>query len=279
LLDLPVALIKARIARGLSQSALAELLGVSPQQVQRWETERYRKVAFERLSQIARALNVSVSERIDLSAAGPVTLRVIRQSLQRIGFTKQTIEDRILPHTYPDDEDLSLSDEVDARISLLLGTGSQSLASGNAPLVASQLRFKLPASASQTKTRAYSCYVEAVCRVASKTSIPPASPLPVTWQAMRELLFPDGIVSFKSALNAAWKAGVHDSNVPVFHHAPLIAGAILYIVAFGYAIFYNYNVTGSAMLAISTGMLQQLAVLGAIFLFLRRTGTEANRGR
>jgi hypothetical protein len=33
------------------------------------------------------------------------------------------------------------------------------------------------------------------------------------------------------------------------------------------------------MLAISTGMLQQLGVLGAIFLFLRRTGTEANRGR
>jgi hypothetical protein len=71
---------------------------------------------------------------------------------------------------------------------------------------------------------------------------------------------------------------LHDPNVPVFH-TPLIAGAILYIVAFGYAIFYNYNVTGSAMLAISTGMLQQLAVLGAIFLFLRRTGTEANRGR
>jgi hypothetical protein len=35
---------------------------------------------------------------------------------------------------------------------------------------------------------------------------------------------------------------LHDSNVPLFH-APLIAGAILYLVAFGYAIFYNYNVT------------------------------------
>jgi mannose/fructose/N-acetylgalactosamine-specific phosphotransferase system component IIC len=45
---------------------------------------------------------------------------------------------------------------------------------------------------------------------------------------------------------------LHDPNVPVFH-APLIAGAILYIVAFGYAIFCDYNVTKSAMLAISTG--------------------------
>src|SRR5688500_16888647 len=67
LLDLPVALIKARIARGLSQSALAELIGVQPQQIQRWEAERYRKVAFERLSEISQALNVSVSERVDLS--------------------------------------------------------------------------------------------------------------------------------------------------------------------------------------------------------------------
>jgi hypothetical protein len=70
---------------------------------------------------------------------------------------------------------------------------------------------------------------------------------------------------------------LHDPNVPVFH-APLIAGAILYLVAFGYVIFYNYNVTKSAMLAVSTGMLQQLAVLGVIFLFLRWRGNEVNRG-
>jgi len=53
----------------------------------------------------------------------------------------------------------------------------------------------------------------------------------------------------------------------------------LYLVAFAYSIFYNYNVIRSAMLAISTGMLQQLAVLGVIFLFLRWRGNEVNRGR
>jgi hypothetical protein len=71
---------------------------------------------------------------------------------------------------------------------------------------------------------------------------------------------------------------LHDPNAPVFH-VPLIAGAILYLVAFAYAIFYNYNVTKSATLAISTAMLQQLAVLGVIFLFLRWRGNEVNRGR
>jgi hypothetical protein len=48
---------------------------------------------------------------------------------------------------------------------------------------------------------------------------------------------------------------LHDPNVPLFH-GPIIAGAILYLVAFAYATFYNYNVTKSTMLAISTSMLQ-----------------------
>jgi hypothetical protein len=69
---------------------------------------------------------------------------------------------------------------------------------------------------------------------------------------------------------------LHNPNVPLFH-APVKAGAILYLVAFGYAIFY-YNVAKSAMLAISTGMLQQLGVLGVTFLFLRWSGNEVNRG-
>lgn len=71
---------------------------------------------------------------------------------------------------------------------------------------------------------------------------------------------------------------LNDPHAPLFQ-APIIAGAILYAVAFAYAIFYNYNATKSAMLAISTSMLQQLAVLGVIFLFLRWRGNEVNRGR
>ena len=71
---------------------------------------------------------------------------------------------------------------------------------------------------------------------------------------------------------------LHDPNAPLFQ-GPIIAGAILYVVAFAYAIFYNYAVTKSAMLAISTVVLQQVAVLGVIFLFLRWRGNEVNRGR
>jgi len=60
---------------------------------------------------------------------------------------------------------------------------------------------------------------------------------------------------------------------------PIIAGAILYAVALAYSIFYNYNATKSATLALSTSMLQQLAVLGAIYLYFRLTDHEENRSR
>jgi hypothetical protein len=61
--------------------------------------------------------------------------------------------------------------------------------------------------------------------------------------------------------------------------APMMAGAVLYAVAFIYSIFYNYNATKSAALALSTSMLQQLAVLGMIYLYFRLTDNEENRGR
>jgi hypothetical protein len=71
---------------------------------------------------------------------------------------------------------------------------------------------------------------------------------------------------------------LHDPNVPMFH-APIIAGAILYASAFAFATFYNYNATKSVMLAFSTSILQQLAVVGVIFLFFRWHGNEVNRHR
>jgi hypothetical protein len=73
-------------------------------------------------------------------------------------------------------------------------------------------------------------------------------------------------------------SGLNDPNVPLFQ-GPIIAGAILYAAAFAYAIFYNYSVTKSAVLAISTCVLQQLAVLGVIFLFFHWQHDQVNRGR
>jgi DNA-binding XRE family transcriptional regulator len=53
---LPTRLIEARVAAGLTQKALADQLGVSPQQVQRDEATGYRNANFSRMLEVARVL-------------------------------------------------------------------------------------------------------------------------------------------------------------------------------------------------------------------------------
>ena len=64
--ELPDALIRARIARGLTQKQLAERLGVKEQQLQRWEATRYAGISLDRVQQIADALGVTIREEVIL---------------------------------------------------------------------------------------------------------------------------------------------------------------------------------------------------------------------
>ncbi len=67
--ELPDALIRARIATGLTQKALAARLGLKEQQVQRYEATRYASANLARLQAVADALGVRIHERIVLPAA------------------------------------------------------------------------------------------------------------------------------------------------------------------------------------------------------------------
>jgi HTH-type transcriptional regulator / antitoxin HigA len=60
--ELPNILIKARIAKSLSQNKLADLIGVKEQQIQRYEAEKYASASLTRLSQIAKALELNINE-------------------------------------------------------------------------------------------------------------------------------------------------------------------------------------------------------------------------
>lgn len=62
--QLPEALIKARIIRGLTQAQLAEILQVKQQQVQRDETNKYASASFTKILGIQKALNLEVKEEL-----------------------------------------------------------------------------------------------------------------------------------------------------------------------------------------------------------------------
>ena len=66
IVDIAVALIQARIARNWTQKQLAEKLDLPEQQIQRYESTRYKGVAVERLQEVADALGVRVQEIVTL---------------------------------------------------------------------------------------------------------------------------------------------------------------------------------------------------------------------
>jgi len=60
--DLPVMLIKARIARNWTQKELAIALGIKEQQLQRYESDLYRSANLKTLSRVAETIGLRVSE-------------------------------------------------------------------------------------------------------------------------------------------------------------------------------------------------------------------------
>lgn len=64
--ELPRLLIQGRIARGLSQRALANAIGLKEQQVQRYEAEEYASASLRRLAAVAEALKLEISEVAEL---------------------------------------------------------------------------------------------------------------------------------------------------------------------------------------------------------------------
>ncbi len=62
-------LTKARIARGLTQAKLGELLGMTQRQVQRYERDGWQKISLWRLAEAADALGLDLSVRARLPAS------------------------------------------------------------------------------------------------------------------------------------------------------------------------------------------------------------------
>ena len=89
-------LIKARIAGGLSQKALAERLGLKEQQIQRYEAEKYASASYQRLREIAGALAVQIKNDILLPVA-PGNFGGLINKLRQVGLDRDFLFGRLLP--------------------------------------------------------------------------------------------------------------------------------------------------------------------------------------
>lgn len=169
--DLPDALIKARIASGLSQRELAETLGLKEQQLQRYEATGFSSASLGRLKEIIDALKIKVREEIflpstDLSLAGVVT------KLKAFGLDEKFVKQRLVPRQSRDSfsargrasgDEGSNTLQLLSRLSRVFGvTTSEILHLEEFSLLDrpafSLARFKLPKNAPENKVSAYSVY-------------------------------------------------------------------------------------------------------------------------
>lgn len=211
--ELPVGLIKARIARGLTQKELAEKVGVKTQQVQRWEAEDYENVNFSSMIDIAHALELDISETIRL----PAKHRPAFSALKDLGITKAFINARLVPTKLkwlnPDMDKAELlaaaADRLDKIFGCKIATDGTVANDDRFLLVASEGRFKIPADATANKVTAYAVYAkhlaEIVARATADLSI---YAIPRDWKALRTALLGDAPMSFERLLNGAWDMGI-----------------------------------------------------------------------
>lgn len=217
--DLPRALIKARIALGMSQKELAEKMGLKEQQIQRYEATEFSSASLSRIIDVADALGVGISERIALPAAP--TRKTLIERMGGVGIDADFLFDKLLPTDISmglGNEDVGkqqhfaikaakvLGRVYDWSTDAVFGTGRLEL-----PRYASGVaRFKLPGGVHGRRLNAYIVYAHYIGMVVANACRDQAmSPLSLDPKEMRaSLLARDENISLRSVLHHFWDSGV-----------------------------------------------------------------------
>jgi len=234
LAELPRALVRARIASGLSQKQLAERLGIKEQQVQRYEATDYQQASLSRLLEIAGALKISVRKDLVLPtpnrSAGSLFSR-----LREIGLTREFVLNRLVPRDLALGIESGTTDATDRFLSAATGsvahifgwTPAAILSEGHPWLdngVLGAARFKGRAATEQKSFEVYTFYAHFLALLLLKaTEDLPLREIPThPTQVHQEITATYGTMSFRSALLYCWDLGVPVlplSDAGAFHGA------------------------------------------------------------
>ena len=219
---LGLGLIKARIASGLSQKALAERLGLKEQQIQRYEADRYGSASYRRLQQVVRALGINIREEILFPPSTPPRIPHLVDKLRHVGVKTDFFYSRLLPSPLAAQvqegvtgtEESHCAARVGEILSRIFGwTPSELFGTGELPLprnAAAAARFKMPARRALAPTDLYTAYANylATLLVDGCRGLP-RSPAPTDANEMRYAIEARyGRTTFLTTLYFAWDLGV-----------------------------------------------------------------------
>lgn len=220
LADLPKALIQGRIALGLTQRELAERLGTSEQQIQRYEATDYSGANLGRIVSVANALNLRIPDSLSLPPSS-VSGRDLLRRLSQVGIDKALVR-KVLPLTEDEIAEVMSGKGPSASGLLRIGDamhrifgwpsselwGEAPLSLDTRPLAAAS--FKLPASARGHKLHAYTVYAHYLALLAldATWSLKPAKLVSDARCVREDISREYGDVTLSSALSYAWSRGI-----------------------------------------------------------------------
>ena len=94
--EFPLVLIKARIAKGLTQKELSERLGLKEQQIQKYESTEYASASLSRVTEVAEALGVKLADDYIVRPSG-ISLASLINRLKKAGLDRDLVMKRIVP--------------------------------------------------------------------------------------------------------------------------------------------------------------------------------------
>lgn len=217
--ELPRAIIKARIASGLSQKELAKKLGLKEQQLQRYEATEFASANLERVKEIVKAVGLKMRDEIFLPNVDLSFSRVLK-NIKRLGLDEKFIKEKLFPkqvtqsitNDFSNEESLSLG--TISRISRIFGINSTDFlnlenVSLNQSIIGST-RFKKPKNTKDEKISAYVVYAHYLALLLLETTkhLPTnnisSNPLIV----IKEIENKFGEISFENALRYIWSLGI-----------------------------------------------------------------------
>ena len=221
--ELAEGLIKARIAGGLSQRALAQRLKLKEQQIQRYEAERYASASYRRLCQVARALEVRIENEILLPVVAG-SFDGLLAKVSQVGLSREFMVGSLLSSAdaaIADGEVPSESNEqrltVKAAVVLerVFGWGRDDIFGAqalSAPRMATaSARFKMPKRRREGAAGLFATYANHLAVVAIRGMVGyPIESIPTDPRELRKRILArgEGRDDLRTVLHAVWDLGV-----------------------------------------------------------------------